>query len=176
MAALGIAGGGAAWASPPTGASNVEVTDTNLGDSRENVTTLARRLIAWIAEHSQYAAPEPPRIVFENERALAMRFYGESYKSDSPLRVEALYEHATETVFLCDCWHASDMLDQSRLLHELVHYVQRRNKAQSPCSAALEIEPYALQATWLSEQGVKRPYEAIGTDRFTIDVLSSCGN
>ncbi len=139
-----------------------------------SVDAIARRLIAWIVENTDYFAPEPPRIVREDERALAKRYYGESFKPDSPLRVEALYDYSAETVYLCDCWRANDIFDEGRLLHELVHHVQHRNNAQAPCRGALEAESYALHAEWLAEHGVKRPYAAIGTDRFTIGVLSSC--
>lgn len=143
-------------------------------DSDPEMGAILQRLIAWIADNTHYSPPKPPRVVFEDEESLAKRFYGGVPTDDEPLQVKALYDHASGTVLLCDCWDVDDVFDQSVLLHELVHHVQRHNRTVSQCRAALEAEPYKLQAKWLAEQGVPRPYEAMGTDRFTIDVLSTC--
>jgi len=142
------------------------------GASPEPPRDLARRLIAWIAAHSEYPAPAIPRIVFLPTRELARRFHGDD--AGGPLRVEALYHHPSATIYLCDCWDPDDPVDQSALLHELVHHMQATSHAQGPCRGALEAEPYRLQAEWLSEQGYADPYEAIGIDRFTVEVLSGC--
>jgi hypothetical protein len=71
-------------------------------------------------------------------------------------------------------WNLAALRDRSILLHELVHHVQRFNKVTPPCPAALERQAYDLQARWLREQGVADPYGLMGTDEFTVVILTAC--
>jgi hypothetical protein len=42
------------------------------------------------------------------------------------------------------------------------------------CTAAYERQAYDLQIAWLREQGIADPYKVIGTDEFTIRLMSAC--
>jgi hypothetical protein len=158
--------------------------------SEDDVDTLARTLLAWIAAKTGLAAPEPPRIAFVPENQMRHLFDAaagpdQQPQADVPANqgaggahrtssVLAFYLHATATVYLPETWRTGGLRDQSILLHELVHHVERLNKVVAACPAALERQAYGLQATWLREQGVAEPYELIGTDEFTVALLSAC--
>ena len=145
-------------------------------------------LIAWITANTGLAAHEPPRIVLLPKDQLSHLFrspdrlnrlpQASSLENQSDAHrafgVQAFYLRDKATVYLPQTWRLSEIRDQGILLHELVHHVQRFNKVKPPCPAALERQAYDLQAAWLREQGVADPYEMIGTDEFTVAILTAC--
>jgi hypothetical protein len=163
---------------------------TRLASEKLDVNKLMLTLLAWTVAKTGLAAPEPQRIAFFPEYRM-IRLFGAAADPDQQLQADvpanrgasdahqlsrelAFYVHATATIYLPDTWRPGGLRDQSLLLHELVHHVQRSNKVVPPCPAALERQAYELHATWLREHGVAEPYELIGTDEFTVLVLSAC--
>jgi hypothetical protein len=152
---------------------------------QDDVGTLMPTLLAWITAKTGLVAPEAPRIAFVPKYRMRPLFDAAAYPdrqpqadvpadqgaSDAPL---AFYVRATATVYLPETWRPSALRDQSKLLHELVHHVQRFNRVVPACPGALERQAYELQAAWLRERGVAEPYELMGTDQFTVLVLSAC--
>jgi hypothetical protein len=154
------------------------------------VATLTLTLIAWIVSKAGLTAPEPPQISFVPEHQMTHLFDAAAHPDQLPQadvpanqgaggahpvsRVLALYLRATATVYLPETWRPGGLRDQSILLHELVHHMQRFNKVVPVCPAALERQAYDLQAAWLREQGVAEPYKLIGTDEFTVLMRSAC--
>jgi hypothetical protein len=159
-------------------------------DADGDAEALARMLLAWIAAKTSLAVPEPPRIELVPEYHMRHLFDAaadpdQQPRADLPTsqgaggahqtsRLLAFYRRDTATVYLPKTWRPGGLRDQSILLHELVHHVQRFSKVVPACPGALERQAYELQATWLREQGVAGPYELIGTDEFTVLVLSAC--
>jgi hypothetical protein len=155
-----------------------------------DVGTLTLTLLAWIVAKTGLTEPEPPPVSFAPEHQMTHLFDAAAYRDRQPqadvpanqgaggvhsgFRVQAFYVHATATVYLPETWRPGGLRDQSVLLHELVHHVQRFNKVVPVCPAALERQAYELQATWLREQGVAEPYKLIGTDEFTVLMRSAC--
>ena len=152
--------------------------------------TLIVALIAWIVARTELVAPNPPRIVFvpkhqinelyrgvtngEREpQTIFSNFRGARNPSDA-VGVQALYVRADATIYLQQNWRPVGLRNQSILLHELVHHVQRFNHVKGPCPASLERRAYDLQAAWLREQGVADPYELMGPDQFTVAILTAC--
>lgn len=155
-----------------------------------DVDTLTLTLLHWIVAKTGLTAPEPPRVSFVPEYQMTHLFDAASNRDRKPqadvpaiqgeggahpaFRVQALYLRATATVYLPETWRPGGLRDQSILLHELVHHVQRFNKVVPVCPAALERQAYELQATWLREQGAAEPYKLIGTDEFTVLMRTAC--
>jgi hypothetical protein len=128
--------------------------------------------LIWICLQIGCEPPPPPAINWVSQQALAERFYGA--KPPTQAYVCGLYDDETQTIFLPDECCPDDLLNQSTLLHELVHHVQEATGMVYPCSAARERLAYELQAQWLQENGVEDPYAAMGVDEFTIMIRSFC--
>lgn len=101
---------------------------------------------------------------------------------DDVLRPEAVYDHDTDTIILVDTFDSTAILDQSILLHELVHYMQDQDgKAllktlQGSCVAeAWEKDAYRIQFTWLEKHGLN-PFVETGLNPISLKFLTSCGS
>lgn len=135
---------------------------------------LAIALSAWIAAKAGWVAPDPPRIVLLPQQNLVEK-YQRAGAANSDFRLQAFYLHFPEpAIYLPDTWHPHDLRGRGVLVHELVHHAQRFNEVRVPCPAALERQAFEMQAGWLREHGVTKPYELIGTDEFTVHILYAC--
>lgn len=134
---------------------------------------LVVELIAWIAAHSGLAPVGPPHVVAVPVEELVERFCGAPVPADD-VTIEALYDRDSATVYVTEGWNRADVVDRSKLLHELVHHVHIRNRVEAHCAAALEPLAYELQFAWLQENGVDDPYKALNTDAFTVRLNSAC--
>ncbi len=130
-------------------------------------------LIGWIAANSNLAAADTPRIQLVPKHEMSELYFG-AKKANEFYRLEAFYLPAKATIYLPDIWRLTELRDKSVLLHELVHHVQMSNNVKVSCMAALERQAYDLQFRWLREQGIKDPYELIGTNVLTVLILTAC--
>jgi hypothetical protein len=129
-------------------------------------------LTAWIALHTGLSTIEPPRIEFVTADTMSERAFGPGV-AGSPL-LRALYSQPAGTVYLRKNWDASNLRDQSELLHELVHHFQNLHKLQYGCGAEREKLAYELQIGWLREKGVRDPYEFLEINAFFVIMASVC--
>ena len=152
--------------------------------------TLIATLIAWIVARTELGAPDPPRIVFvpkhqinelyrgvtngEREPQTMLSNIKGARNPNDPAGVQALYIRADRTIYLQQNWRPVGLRNQSILLHELVHHVQRFNHVNASCPGSLEKRAYDLQAAWLREHGVADPYQLMGPDQFTVAILAMC--
>jgi hypothetical protein len=127
--------------------------------------------IAWIVAQTGLLAPDHPPIHFVTAAEMAMRH---GSPENSRLELQALYNRNEGSIYLPQEWLPIDLRQKSALLHELVHHVQRFNKVELPCLAALERQAYDLQIKWLREQGVDDPYDVIKTNELGIYMVSVC--
>jgi hypothetical protein len=127
--------------------------------------------IAWIVARTGLSAPDHPPIHFVTPAEMAMRH---GSPENSGLDLQALYNRNKGSIYLPQEWRPNDLRQKSALLHELVHHVQRFNKIELPCLAALERQAYDLQIKWLREQGVDDPYDLIKTNELTVYLVSTC--
>ncbi|NOJ38411.1 DUF6647 family protein [Bradyrhizobium australiense] len=112
--------------------------------------------IAWIVAQTGLSAPDHPPIHFVTPAEMAIRH---GSPENSGLELQALYNRNEGSIYLPQEWRTNDLRQKSALLHELVHHVQRFNKMELSCLAALERQAYDLQIKWLREQGVNNPYD-----------------
>jgi hypothetical protein len=127
--------------------------------------------IAWIVAQTGLSAPDHPPIHFVTPAEMATRH---GSPENSGLELQALFNRNEDSIYLPQEWRPNDLRQKSALLHELVHHVQRFNKIELPCLAALERQAYDLQIKWLREQGVEDPYDLIKTNELTIYLASTC--
>jgi hypothetical protein len=119
---------------------------------------LFNELIAWIALNTSYdllaVYSDPPTISFCGVGEVI------AYE-DTDLLVDAVllaaFDREKRHIFLTHPWSPVNFVDQSVLLHELIHDVQLQNKDWD-CAGAPELEAYQLQDKWLFEHGVKHPF------------------
>ena len=85
----------------------------------------------------------------------------------------ALYDDANETIFLPIGWTGTSPADQSVLVHEMVHHLQRKAQLRFECPMAREKLAYTAQDRWLARFGsnLEKEFEI---DRFTLFVSTAC--
>src|SRR5215469_10028490 len=74
------------------------------------------------------------------------------------IRPAAFYSRSEHLIYLADNWNKDDLVDQSILVHELVHHLQLEDHIQFACWGRYEAQAYELQVQWLRTQGVKDPH------------------
>ncbi len=77
-------------------------------------------------------------------------------------------------IYLANTWKNDDVLDQSILVHELVHHLQMENHIQLECWGRYEVQAYELQIRWLRARGIEDPYRLLHATRATIESLAEC--
>lgn len=117
--------------------------------------TLMTALLTWIGAHSPYGGNLPlPNVVFL-ERYAVCAAYGISGQGNC--NASGLYGFYDRdlTIYLRAGFDPSDPSDQSRLLHELVHYLQwASGRNRESCRGRLEVEAHDLQDAWRAERGL----------------------
>jgi hypothetical protein len=130
------------------------------------IEALVVTLMAWIAAHSGLPVPAVPPA------------YAVQALADGPpapgrdLHLPALVDDGAPIV-LPRGWRADDAIDQSILLHALVHAMQARSGAPYPCSGEREAVAYRLQIAWLEARGINF-FEAFDLDPKFVALLQRC--
>ena len=88
-------------------------------------------------------------------------------------RVVALYNIKSKTIFLPDDWIGKSPVDQSVLVHEMVHHLQNVANLKFECPMAREKLAYLAQDKWLGRFGTSLEKE-FDVDMFTVLISSAC--
>jgi hypothetical protein len=86
----------------------------------------------------------------------------------------AVYDNATQTIYLPEGWTGMKPAEMSVLVHEMVHHMQRQAKLKYECPPASEKVAYEAQIRWLVGFGLTLESE-FGIDAFTLLVRTACG-
>ena len=120
----------------------------------EELSKLSNTLLDWIGAHADYDVErvrgDPPNIESCASGDI-IHLSGNEVLVDGELL--AAYDPLRRVIYLVDPWDPKAVVDQSRLLHELVHDVQSLNRAWT-CPREQEWEAYKLQEAWLKEHGI----------------------
>ena len=106
-------------------------------------------LLVWIGANSGYDVNlVSPNITMTNTYNICAN-YGINNKGQcEAAQLKGFYDKDL-TIYLPNDFNPNDTADRSRLIHELVHYVQWANgKHKSTCLGHLEVEAYELQDQW----------------------------
>lgn len=119
-----------------------------------DLTELIDSLLVWIGDNSDYDV-EPSRLAPPSVESCSV---GDTIElSGLELHVEsdllAAYGPKQRVIYLVTPWNARDLMDQSRLLHELVHDIQSRTRTWA-CPREQEWDAYKLQDAWLRQNGI----------------------
>ena len=128
--------------------------------------------IDWIIQQTGWraAAVPPIRITsFAHLRELS------GLSADAEwIRPGAFYSKSEHLIYLADAWNKDDLVDQSILVHELVHHLQIENHIQFACWGRYEAQAYELQVQWLRTRGVKDPNNLLHASKTSIETLGEC--
>jgi hypothetical protein len=141
---------------------------TSLKISSETV----RSYLDWIIQQTGWpGANEPPiRLTsFAHLRELS----GLSTDAER-IQPAAFYSMSEHLIDLADSWNKDDLVDQSILVHELVHHLQIEDHIQLACWGRYEAQAYELQIQWLYAQGAKDPHNLLHASKTSIEALAEC--
>ena len=117
------------------------------------------QLIGWIALHTSYDV----LLAYQTPATLSFCDVGEAIAYDNsklivekPLR--AAFDRAQRHIYLVQPWSFVNIVDQSVLLHEMIHDIQYYNKDWE-CAGAAEPEAYRLQEKWLLEYRINPGFD-----------------
>jgi len=131
-----------------------------------------RSNINWIVQQTGWPAANVPPIKvtsFAHLRDLS----GLSSEAEW-IRPAAFYSKGEHAIYLAENWNKDDLVDQSILVHELVHHLQIEDNIQFECWGRYEAQAYELQIQWLRNQGVKDPHKLLHASKTSIDTLAEC--
>ena len=141
--------------------------------SAEIASDAVRSYINWIVQQTGWPVADIPPIKITTFGQMSDMLLG-AFGGVEGIRPAALYSKSEHLIYLADSWNKDDLLDQSILVHELVHHLQIENRIQFECWGRYEAQAYELQAKWLRTQGIKDPYSFLHASRATIGSLAEC--
>ena len=112
-----------------------------------------------------------PAILFSSAATIDRLVYGD--REHDGATVLAAYHLPSQTIFLLDDWTGEDPLEQSILLHELVHHMQSAAGLKYQCSGLRERVAYEAQRNFLASQDIDL-FEALDIDRLFYVVVTNC--
>jgi hypothetical protein len=112
-----------------------------------------RGYIKWIVDQTGWPSADVPPIKTFSSDELNKMLLGPSSELEA-IQPRALYSKKQHLIFLASTWKEDDVLDQSILVHELVHHLQMENNIQLECWGRYEAQAYELQIRWLRTQGI----------------------
>jgi hypothetical protein len=168
---------------PPTsvaaGAENIppeksvnEHAEQEIASSLKISSETVRSYINWINQQTGWPAAGIPTIrvtSFAHLRELS------GLSSDAEwIRPAAFYSKSEHLIYLADSWNKDDLVDQSILIHELVHHLQIQDHIEFTCWGRYEAQAYELQIQWLRTQDVKDPHNLLHASKTSIETLAEC--
>jgi len=125
-------------------------------------------LLMWINLNTGMIPPdEIPNLIFTEAQNICMQ-YGINNKNQCENTRLAGFYNRDNTIYLHANFDHHSHVDQSRLLHELIHYVQWKNGHSHRCRGNLEAQAYRLQDKWLLERN-----NLARSDDFTIMMMEA---
>ena len=145
---------------------------------------LVQEILVWLSDSFDLPAVKvAPTIEFASAARLAMlRKHDGGLATDirkdpavpaQDSDIVAVYDRSSETIFLPIGWAGATAAEQSILVHELVHHVQKVAQIRFDCPMAAEKLAYLAQDRWLERFGSSLEGE-FQVDRFTIVISTAC--
>jgi hypothetical protein len=154
-------------------------------DATEAAEQLFEEIVSWLSSNFDLPATrDHPKIEFASKTKLARiratdQAYWQGLTQEEEIdrigqrSVVAVYDMSSKAIFLSDDWIGKSPVDQSVLVHEIVHHLQNLAQLKFECPAAREKVAYIAQDKWLARFGTNLETE-FGVDMFTIVISSAC--
>jgi len=152
------------------------------------MTEIMYAMMIWIASVTGLVVTEAPpyQPVYVHERVLKYIMNGcsngtnkekcESISNEkSTDSVLGIFDHNTNNIYLNSSIRTMDQkIQDSILVHELVHYMQFENSLPYACLGQLEKLAYKVQSQWLLENGRKDVYEELQISPLWVFIITGC--
>jgi hypothetical protein len=140
---------------------------------------LMNSILNWLtANFDLPVVRDTPRIEFIQATLMAqIRYRGSASNQAMPLDMGrdtvAVYDDLKRTIYLPEGWTGVTPVEQSLLVHEMVHHMQNVGNLKYECPDAREKLAFAAQERWLElfDQTLAGEF---GLDPFTLLVRTSC--
>jgi hypothetical protein len=149
-------------------------------EATRHASELLDEIATWLSSNFDLpAVRERPVIAFASKMKLATMRARDRASTDHGLlelgqrQVVALYDDQSRTIWLPDDWAGTSTVDQSVLVHEMVHHLQTLGKLKFDCPQAREKLAYQAQDEWLHRFGLSLEKE-FDVDMFTVLISSAC--
>ena len=146
-------------------------------------------MMVWISIQTGFVVPDAPSIVYKTPLEIKLYAYG-CYDDPIPEgnddicnnntevagTPKALYDPKIKTILVAHGFKPDTILNQSILLHELIHHLQFSNKydKEIECAGKLEEQAYTLQDKWLFEKYHTNVWDVVGIGRLLYHIIISC--
>jgi len=154
------------------------------------MTEIMIAMMVWIASVTGMTVPlAPPHSpVYVNERVMKYIMNECSIeankerceiisKEKSTDSVMGIFDHNTNNIYLNSSIRTLDQkIQDSILIHELVHYMQFQNNLPYTCLGQLEKLAYKVQSQWLIENGRKDVYEELQISPLWVFIITGCAD
>lgn len=150
---------------------------------------LLAAIAAWLsADFGMSAVQDPPRVMLVPLAKLEMLRFGgllpdrathvdnggdRTVSWDREYDVVALYDDATQTIYVQEGWTGATPAELSVLVHEMAHHLQNLAGSKYRCAEARERPAYVAQARWLALFGKSLGGE-FSIDPMTLLVRTAC--
>lgn len=125
-------------------------------------------LLMWINLNTSMIPPdEAPNLVFTEAHNMCMQYGINNKNQCRNMRLAGFYNRHN-TIYLPVDFDRRSQAHQSKLLHELIHYVQWKNGLGQGCRGKLEAQAYRLQDKWLLQRN-----QVARSDEFTVMMLEA---
>jgi hypothetical protein len=145
-------------------------------------------IVTWLSQNFDLPAAERlPKVAFlppAQITALHFRGFLDHHRQGATVTngavpagasdIVAVYEPASETIYLPEGWRGTTHAEMSVLVHEVVHHLQYSARLPYACPAEREKLAYAAQQRWLQRFDRSLSSE-FGTDGFTLLIRTNCG-
>ena len=133
----------------------------------KNLSLLAKELMLWMQANCNVPGVHPDQnfcnlnwdkplpvitILPQKELVRQFRWYNGSLPGGDDSNLKGFYLPGTNRIYVKDQDYSSNVLNQSDLLHELVHYIQNENGLLGDCPPDYEIPAYLVQIHYYSEK------------------------
>jgi hypothetical protein len=161
-----------AWSAFPSATVGAENSPPAKSDVGLSARISSETYMSWIIQQTGWPAADIPSIKttsFAHLRELS------GLSSDAEwIRPAAFYSKSEHLIYLADSWNKDDLVDQSILVHELVHHLQIEDHIQFACWGRYEAQAYELQIQWLRTQAVQDPHNLLRASKASIQSLGEC--
>ena len=113
-------------------------------------------LLLWIGANSEYDVDFPQPIIVMTTQHNMCQLFGIDDKFRCEVSGLKGFYNEDQTIYLGTDFDMKNSHHISRLLHELVHYVQYQNGVgEITCRGEIEVEAYDLQDKWRESVGLE---------------------
>lgn len=121
--------------------------------------------LLWIGANTEYNVDIPLPNITITDSYNVCAIYGIQDKGQCKAAQLFGFYNKKNTIYLKNGFKPNNKIDRSKLMHELVHYVQWANgRHKNTCLGHLELEAYQIQDIWLLENNLTKnldPFKAI---------------